>query len=456
MSFAFKLVLVVAILFVLGMLGLSAGAAYVGYVAKKRVAAVKEAFNHNDVGGMIAAAKGNSVKRQPLPDWKAAPPDLVSSPTSKIPLQKSLGFIETGSDPLLGDYESIFEVDSLNNDALHVHASQQFPEGQGFERFFGSHNDDTKKFNEIVCGRTIFLKDLDHSAESDGYFCRSRHEEKHPGTNAMGLSKKTLEELRATGQSQFKFHQDPLNAVFSSFKNALTAADDPASKDKAAYELMSKMMNFSPVDNGDAMETPAVDCTLQRVGTTDLSFPVMVNRQPTELPVMHITCQPKGSEKVAHLYALDDPDNPMFLAGGSDAGGHGQVTQIYWQTPKHGLEEELAKNGRAKVYDLYFDFRSDVLRPESDKVLTEIAQVMHDHPDWKLTVEGHTDNVGGDAFNLDLSKRRAASVKNALVRDHTVSADRLLTDGFGRSRPVDTNDTLEGRARNRRVELARQ
>jgi outer membrane protein OmpA-like peptidoglycan-associated protein len=64
--------------------------------------------------------------------------------------------------------------------------------------------------------------------------------------------------------------------------------------------------------------------------------------------------------------------------------------------------------------------------------------------------------VGGDSYNLDLSKRRAAAVKQALVGQYNITADRLLTGGFGASRPVETNDTLEGRARNRRVELVRQ
>ncbi|HEX4179012.1 MAG TPA: OmpA family protein, partial [Rhizomicrobium sp.] len=72
------------------------------------------------------------------------------------------------------------------------------------------------------------------------------------------------------------------------------------------------------------------------------------------------------------------------------------------------------------------------------------------------TVEGHTDNIGGDTYNLDLSKRRAAAVKNALVTRYHITADRLSTNGYGSSRPVETNDTLEGRARNRRVELTRE
>jgi outer membrane protein OmpA-like peptidoglycan-associated protein len=89
-------------------------------------------------------------------------------------------------------------------------------------------------------------------------------------------------------------------------------------------------------------------------------------------------------------------------------------------------------------------------------VLQEIAQALKHNPDWKLTVEGHTDNIGGDAYNLNLSKRRALAVKEALVAQYNIAPDRLANDGFGASRPVESNDTLEGRARNRRVELVRQ
>jgi OmpA family len=86
----------------------------------------------------------------------------------------------------------------------------------------------------------------------------------------------------------------------------------------------------------------------------------------------------------------------------------------------------------------------------------EIVKAMADNPDWKLRVDGHTDNLGGDPQNLDLSKRRATSVKNALVERYYISADRLATNGFGASSPIDRNDTLEGRARNHRTELSRE
>ena len=120
------------------------------------------------------------------------------------------------------------------------------------------------------------------------------------------------------------------------------------------------------------------------------------------------------------------------------------------------MEKQLTEQKRAVTYGIYFDFNKDTIKPESEPVLKEIVQAMTDNPDWKLTVEGHTDNIGGDTYNLDLSKRRAAAVKEALVTRFHIAPDRLANDGYGASRPVETNDTLEGRARNRRVELTRE
>jgi OOP family OmpA-OmpF porin len=120
------------------------------------------------------------------------------------------------------------------------------------------------------------------------------------------------------------------------------------------------------------------------------------------------------------------------------------------------VEEKLNTTGRAEVYGIYFDFAKATIRPESEPVLKDIADVMAKNPSWKLSVEGHTDNIGGAAANQDLSTRRAAAVRQVLVDRYHVEPGRLTPAGFGASRPKDTNDTLEGRARNRRVELARQ
>jgi len=118
-------------------------------------------------------------------------------------------------------------------------------------------------------------------------------------------------------------------------------------------------------------------------------------------------------------------------------------------------EKALGEHGKVDVYSIYFSFNSDVIREESQPTLKDIAEVLRRHPDWKLGVNGHTDGIGNNQFNIDLSKRRAAAVKDALVKQYGVEPARLATAGFGKSQPKDTNESLEGRARNRRVELVR-
>ena len=108
------------------------------------------------------------------------------------------------------------------------------------------------------------------------------------------------------------------------------------------------------------------------------------------------------------------------------------------------------------MYDIYFDFNSDRIREQSERTLREIAEMLRRQPSWSLAVEGHTDNIASDRFNLELSARRAAAVKAALAGRYGVAESRLTTSGAGESRPKERNDTPEGRARNRRVELVRQ
>jgi outer membrane protein OmpA-like peptidoglycan-associated protein len=119
------------------------------------------------------------------------------------------------------------------------------------------------------------------------------------------------------------------------------------------------------------------------------------------------------------------------------------------------IAKTLAVAKRVAVYGIYFDFASAKLKPQSAPVLKEIADALIANPSWKLTIEGHTDNVGGTAYNLTLSQDRAAAVKSALVGQYHINAGRLNTVGFGFSRPVASNDTPQGRALNRRVELVR-
>jgi outer membrane protein OmpA-like peptidoglycan-associated protein len=203
---------------------------------------------------------------------------------------------------------------------------------------------------------------------------------------------------------------------------------------------------------------------------------MIVNDQRVELPVIHLEgdftvvgkdprpADQRPTKSGGEIFVLDDPADPLVLNWRlKDPLLHNgnfrvEIVKINFPVakPENVLEKQLTQEKRAITYGIYFDFNRDTLKPESEPVLKEIAQAMRDNPGWELTVEGHTDNVGGDSYNLELSRRRAAAVKQALVSEYNITPDRLLTGGFGASRPVETNDTLEGRARNRRVELVRE
>ena len=122
---------------------------------------------------------------------------------------------------------------------------------------------------------------------------------------------------------------------------------------------------------------------------------------------------------------------------------------------KSEITDELEKNGRAVIYGINFDFNSDKLRAESIAVLDKIVTVLKEKPDWKMSIEGHTDSIGGESFNKSLSEKRAKSVVDYLAKAGIDSA-RLSSTGFGLSKPIESNETEFGRAKNRRVELVKQ
>jgi outer membrane protein OmpA-like peptidoglycan-associated protein len=197
--------------------------------------------------------------------------------------------------------------------------------------------------------------------------------------------------------------------------------------------------------------------TLQRVDRAPATLPLLVNGRLVALPVIHAKGVLGGSATYEYT-VLDDPANPMILAS-SGAGGSSAIVRIEYPEPAAAptsIESQLAKRETALVYGIYFSFNRAEIRPESERVLQEIAVVLQKHPDWKLRVDGHTDGVGSDAANLELSRRRSAAVKAALVSRHGIDGARLTTEGHGESSPQDTNATPEGRARNRRVELRRE
>ena len=120
------------------------------------------------------------------------------------------------------------------------------------------------------------------------------------------------------------------------------------------------------------------------------------------------------------------------------------------------LYDALSESGRIATQGIYFDTGSDRIRPESTPTLKEIGTMLKDHPDLRLTIEGHTDNVGSPDRNLTLSQQRAEAVRLFLIKTYGVEEARLEAKGLGASKPAAPNETSEGRQQNRRVALVKR
>lgn len=143
------------------------------------------------------------------------------------------------------------------------------------------------------------------------------------------------------------------------------------------------------------------------------------------------------------------PDRLRFESGAA------MISNIRIAVGAPDTRNKLMTEGKLVTYGIYFDVNKDVVKPESYGTLKDIAAILNEVPDVKVKIIGHTDSDGQDTANLDLSKRRAASVKAELVKSFGVNGDRLETDGMGETQPVAPNDTPVNKALNRRVEFVK-
>jgi OOP family OmpA-OmpF porin len=148
--------------------------------------------------------------------------------------------------------------------------------------------------------------------------------------------------------------------------------------------------------------------------------------------------------------------NKIFVnMNGWDAANPRLIANVRVAAGGKKLYDALAEKGRVATQGILFDTGSDRIRPESTPTLKEIGAMLTEHPDLKLAIEGHTDNVGAAVTNQTLSEKRAAAVRRYLIETHGVDEARLQANGYGASKPATTNDTPEGRQQNRRVELVK-
>jgi outer membrane protein OmpA-like peptidoglycan-associated protein len=236
----------------------------------------------------------------------------------------------------------------------------------------------------------------------------------------FSLSTRSLNELKTTGNTRHRY---------------IEIEDAWRTRAQPMHEDTDGTLHASPVDRE--------------------AYKVIVNDRMVELPTI-VAMSHRGMPKQTVAKVLDEARFPLVLD--YEVPGDGfqiRFTKISYPTGGE-LEKHLAVEKRVDIYGIYFDFGSDRLRPESTPVLSEIAGVLANNADWKLTINGHTDNIGGDSPNLELSRRRSESVRRALVEQYHINAARLITAGFGASQPKESNATADGRGKNRRVELVRQ
>lgn len=371
-------------------------------------------------------AKLGAMMNRPEPHFPALTSGDPSVYTGTLVLQPGMTIAESVSEPLLGDHDVLISITSVSEKSVTSNLSAQLPANN-----LGA----TSPANAAVV--------TSHMLHTD-----SQQDLMH-ATNILTIFSDKYPQL-VPGATMFLYSQDAFRAMKSGSGVDLTVSVLPT----------ASSLRVAPNDFWSTLVK--VTCHEARVEAADAAFPVLLNGQRVTLPAIRMSCPNNGTSGTE--YVLDDDKMPLTLAA------NGQITQInYPPTPSskpagggtdvgggQSIEQALKKEGRVDVYGIYFDFASDKLRPESTPVLEEIASTLKNNPTWKLHVNGHTDNIGGDAYNLDLSNRRAAAVKQALVTQYHIDSARLDPEGFGATQPKESNDTMQGRARNRRVELIRE
>jgi outer membrane protein OmpA-like peptidoglycan-associated protein len=500
-----KVVLVVVSLFLVLCLVVVGGVVYFAYRAKKKVDEVREAYKLNDINKMAEALGGKPSGSKPVqpmptfPDWVPSNAEDVQPSASAVnngglagnsPIiptggsgEKSYGGVvpvmkgvtmTAAVQEALGDYETLIDIKSVTNDGVLMNlSSDNVPVPTNpFDKQSGNQGQQPKT-TSVRGQRKVLPKDMESAHEYAEEYSPIMPLT-FPGTFSLGFSREMFNDLNTTGETPFTYWQVGLKGALGSLLNGLGAM--PGMENQAGNvpggapsEAQKELENFSKVH-----------CTLKRTDQRTYSFPVLITGERRLLPALRASCV--NGDDHAEFYYVDDPDNALILswqigqseraqiikidytaaenaggregkgAGGGAAGGGGAGEAAAAKQ----LEEKLANQEKVQIYGIYFDFASAKIKPQSKPTLDEIADVMKTNPDWKLNVDGHTDNIGGDAFNLDLSQKRAAAVKSVLVEQYHIAPERLTTAGYGASRPVESNDTMEGRARNRRVELSRQ
>ncbi len=204
-------------------------------------------------------------------------------------------------------------------------------------------------------------------------------------------------------------------------------------------------LDYSSYDNSDYTTHGSNKCEMELHGKYRVSIWVQNQRLRIYVNGSKIIDAPRALPKDAAFN--------MIRLENSDAETNPLYTNIRIAAAAPDTRSKLITEGKLVTHGITFAVASDKLKPESFGVLKSIAQALTENPTVKINIIGHTDSDGNAEKNLELSKKRAESVKRSLVEDFKIDASRIATDGKGASEPLKPNDSAENKAENRRVEL---
>jgi outer membrane protein OmpA-like peptidoglycan-associated protein len=315
--------------------------------------------------------------------------------------------------------------------------------------------------------RKVQRADMENSSRMTLLYA-STDPESYGGQTFMETSRKVLTALKGGGEVPFVF-----GPYAGSLNNALAGMMAPPAKAPAAKPAPSAEKNPVLPDLGQMFGMAFGSArtyyrgTLHRIEPADVPVAVLVNGTRVNLPAVHAAGTfsfGSGEPQKAEVWWLDNPDWPVTLHW-SFGPASTRITRIDWPPDSGGdngdagaatLATQLGGSAcHVELHGVYFASGSAVLLEESEPMLKQVAALVKASPAASLTIEGHTDNIGPAEYNQKLSEARANAVREALVSRYGIPAGKLTAKGFGLTRPVDSNATVEGRAHNRRVELAR-
>ena len=368
-------------------------------------------------------------------------PALAQAPAASIPLGPGATIVQTLSTPT-AERESIYRVRLASASGLH------------FERRSVEVHDN----GDTLRAEFRFLEawaDID-TAGRLWFFNDVKLAEARPGYTMQALSR----------------------AIYRTVRAGL-----PDSLQVMALDYMPGASVLQSFGMGGGRSTPVRwRGTVMRASPGTVAFPVLLNGRRVRLPALHLRGDftARQGRWRPEIWVLADSTYPLILkwiGSHRETGNVLQTTRIdvpSLMVPAEGvmagdgvllaapggsgagaLEQQLTTSCRVELPGIYFGFNSAHIDPASDGAIAAIAGILARHPGWTATLEGHTDSIGSVTANKTLSERRVAAVRARLVGQYTVDGARLRVTGFGSARPRETNASIEGRARNRRVELVR-